>query len=204
MRYLAQHPCHASIGICTSLPDPGDMDPGVPPDWAGYAVWYQEAVALMLRQLAPAQSLVLFQTDRKQGGVWHSKVVLATLAAESAGCRLLWHKVVCNRRPGATDLHRPGYSHLLAYSAKGKPGPATPDVILPSGRLYRNGMPVAAAQAAVAHLARTATTVLDPFCGYGTVLAAANVAGLGALGVDQDPAMVDRAKAATLEGVKHG
>jgi tRNA G10 N-methylase Trm11 len=43
----------------------------------------------------------------------------------------------------------------------------------------------AACDAAIAFIASTgATTVVDPFCGQGTALAAANTAGLSAIGVE--------------------
>jgi hypothetical protein len=43
------------------------------------------------------------------------------------------------------------------------------------------------------------TKVVDPFCGLGTILAAANALGLDAEGVDLSPQKCDRAARLTLE-----
>jgi tRNA G10 N-methylase Trm11 len=48
--------------------------------------------------------------------------------------------------------------------------------------------------------AETSTrTVVDPFCGWGTVLAVANALGLDAVGVDIAPRMCGRARKLRIE-----
>jgi SAM-dependent methyltransferase len=42
-------------------------------------------------------------------------------------------------------------------------------------------------------------TIVDPFCGYGTVLAVANALGLDAVGVDLSARMCKKARALTVE-----
>jgi hypothetical protein len=42
-------------------------------------------------------------------------------------------------------------------------------------------------------------TVVDPFCGFGTVLAVANALGLNAVGVDLSERMCRRARSLTIE-----
>jgi hypothetical protein len=44
----------------------------------------------------------------------------------------------------------------------------------------------------------TTRTVVDPFCGYGTVLAVANALGLGAVGVDLSAKMCRKARTLTI------
>lgn len=191
-------PRHPGVGaVVTSLPDAHEL--GWPLDQ--WAPWFAAAARACLRAAAPGAGCVFYQTDRKAAGRLHSKAgVLLRVAAEE-GAGLLWHKIVLRRGVGATDLHRPGYSHLLAFSRGGKPGPATPDV-LESGRLvYPDAMGAAAALVAVRFALRAARTVCDPFCGWGTVLAAAESLGgdaVDAVGVDIDPAQCDRARRLTL------
>lgn len=173
----------AAEAIITSLPDAAEM--GMPlPEWAA---WFAVAATACMRATQPGGPCIFYQTDRRAGGQTYSKPYLLLQAADHLGLRLLWHKIVLRRAPGATDLHRPTYSHMLAFSRAGAPGPATPDVIEGGGRVYADGMALMAARVAVAHAARTAGMVTDPFCGRGTVLAVANAAGLPALGVDIDP-----------------
>jgi tRNA G10 N-methylase Trm11 len=45
----------------------------------------------------------------------------------------------------------------------------------------------------------TTSTIVDPFCGYGTVLAVANAIGLDAVGVDLSTRMVRRARSLTID-----
>jgi tRNA G10 N-methylase Trm11 len=45
----------------------------------------------------------------------------------------------------------------------------------------------------------TTRTVVDPFCGWGTVLAVANALGLDAVGVDIAPRMCGRARKLRIE-----
>ena len=45
----------------------------------------------------------------------------------------------------------------------------------------------------------TTRTVVDPFCGWGTVLAVANALGLDAVGVDIAPRMCRRARKLQIE-----
>lgn len=191
LHWMPQQRPKPGWGVVTSLPDAQEI--GIT-DWEMYEAWFVEAAGMVCKLVHPGQPVLFFQTDRKSNGHWRSKATLCHQAAADAGLRCLWHKVVLRRQAGAVDLHRPGYSHLLAYSKEGKPGPATPDVLLPSGSLYKNGMPVAAALRAAAHLSRTCATLVDPFCGFGTTLAAAWAYDMDCLGVDLDPMMVERAK----------
>jgi len=91
-------------------------------------------------------------------------------------------------------LRRPGYSHLLAFSRSGRPGAASPDVIEPGRMIYPNAIGLHAAFVAVRFAASAASTIIDPFCGRGTVLAVAEVLGYRAIGVDIDSRQVDAAR----------
>jgi len=93
------------------------------------------------------------------------------------------------------DQLRPTFSHLVAYSISALHGERTTDVLAPSPSFYANGMPWAAARTAVDYaVAQGAECIVDPFCGYGTVLAAADEVGVESIGVDIDPRMAERAR----------
>jgi hypothetical protein len=66
------------------------------------------------------------------------------------------------------------------------PGASTPDVLPALGAMSWSRAMGAAACDAVARFVASlgATTVVDPFCGHGSMLAAANAHGLRAVGVE--------------------
>ena len=194
-------PTWREIGaIVTSLPDADEI--GMPV--RDYRDWFVDAASLCLRATARNAATVFFQTDRRANGEILSKSRLLMVAAATCvpGTRLLWHKIVLRRPPGALDLYRPTYSHLIAFSQEARVGLATPDVIPPSAKLYDNAIPLLAAKAAVMFALRHTNTIVDPFCGHGTVLAVAESYGARrAIGIDIDPAQCARAQHAILQGI---
>lgn len=176
--------------VVTGLPDAAEI--GWPVE--RYLPWFRNAARLAMLAATPAAPAVFCQTDRKADGQWHSKAALLFQASGEAGLRCLWHKIVLRRATGATDLHRPGYSHVIAFSREGRPGAATPDVLGVGKTVYSNGMPLNVALAAVRFAAQSSDTICDPFCGRGTTLAVAEALGLRAVGVDIDPAQCAAAR----------
>jgi hypothetical protein len=181
--------------VVTSLPDADEIGRSLP-EWRA---WFSEAAELCFGITEPAAATVFYQTDRKAEGQTHSKAALVLAAADRAGSRLLWHKIALRRAPGAVDLHRPGYTHLIAFSRNGRPGAATPDVFDAGPRLYPNGMGIKAARLAVSFAGQGSRMILDPFCGRGTIPAVADALGLDAIGVDIDPAQCEAAGRLRLE-----
>lgn len=186
--WLAAHPRLGSI--VTSLPDADEIGAALP-EWAR---WFRQAVALCVGATQDVAPAIFYQTDRKADGQLYSKAALVFAGATAAGAHVLWHKIVLRREPGAVDLHRPGYTHLIAVSRGGKPGTASPDVLSRGRMLYPNAMGLAAALFAVRFAGRAARVVCDPFCGRGTVPAVADALGLRAIGVDIDPAQISAAQ----------
>lgn len=179
--------------VCTSLPDAAEL--GMPLD--EWAVWFVAAATLCLDATPPAGLTAFYQTDRKGEGRWTSKAGLLI----GTGRRLLWHKVVLRRDPGATDLFRPGYSHLLAFSEQGRPGKATPDVLAPSRALSPNGMPVAAARMLAGYARGFGDSLVDPFCGPAPLLAVAEWRGFDRItGIEIDPGIAAAARRLVLPG----
>lgn len=181
--------------IFTSIPDASEI--GVP--LKDYEEWFGTAADLCFNYSGGRPS-VFFQTDRKGQGVWLSKARWLMEWAERRKIRLLAHKIVLRRSVGATDLHRPGYSHLLMFGGdKVKPGKASPDVLQQGPTLYDNGIPFNAVLVGLNFIAKQALLppmpVIDPFCGRGTIPYLAEAVGLNSIGVDIDESQVKLASA---------
>ena len=176
-------PTHA---IVTSLPDASELPALSPEAWRA---WFVDAAARCCAAVAPTAVAVFYQTDVLRDGRWVDKGHLVGEGAARAGLACLFHKIVCRTTPGTPTFGRPGFAHLLAFSRdlRVPPALATPDVLPALGEMsWSKAMGTAACEAAVAFLARATAcrTVVDPFCGLGTVLAVANARGLDAVGVE--------------------
>jgi hypothetical protein len=183
--------------IVTSLPDHSELPAlGV----AGWRDWFIATVALACRAVADDAVAVFFQTDVKYDGRWIDKGHLVLCGAEAAGSHLLWHKIVCRVAPGTVTFGRPAYAHLICASRERRlpPGASTADVLPALGAMsWSRAMGRAACDAAVRFVASAGgRTVVDPFCGLGSVLAAANAHGLSAIGVELSRRRARRARSA--------
>jgi hypothetical protein len=183
--------------LVTSLPDHSELPAlGV----AGWRTWFIDTVALACRALADDAVGVFFQTDVKHDGRWIDKGHLVMCGADAAGSHVLWHKVVCRVPPGAITFGRPAYAHLICLSRTRRlaAGASTADVIPELGSMsWSRAMGSAACEAAIRFVASTgARVVVDPFCGQGSALAAANAHGLDAIGVELSRRRARRARSA--------
>ena len=184
-------------GACavTSLPDVSEFRIAL----ADWRTWFLRAVQLVVRSVSDESAAIFFQSDIKRDGRWIDKGALVVRAAEDAGAQVLFHKVVCRREPGLLTLGRPGYTHFIAVSrAMTCPDSLPiPDIVVDAGRLpWVRAMGIRAAAHAV-RFARDqvrATTIFDPFCGVGTVLAVANALGLDGLGVEKSKKRCEQAR----------
>lgn len=184
----------------TSLPDLSEF-PGMSlNDWKN---WFQSAAELIFSRCPDDGVAIFYQTDIKVGGSWVDKGFLCQKAAEKSGVELISHKIVCRVPPGMTTFGRPAYSHLLCFSRSVRPESSVsfPDVLPEPGAVtWVRGMGVKACQLACRMVVRyTATrTIVDPFCGHGSVLSVANQMGLDAVGVDLSFKRVRKARALNL------
>lgn len=183
--WLRDQPTLAGCSIVTSLPDVSEV--GLPLD--RWKTWFVDAARLCITKVPDDGVAIFFQTDIKKAGAWVDKGQLVAEAAAREGVRLLWHKIVCRRPPGTVTFGRPAYSHLLCFS-RALPldlSRATADVIAdPGTSTWTRGMGHLVCRTVCAFV-RDCTptqTVVDPFCGQGMVLAAANALGLNAVGVE--------------------
>jgi hypothetical protein len=174
-------------GACavTSLPDVSEVGKALPV----WREWFLGAVRLVVDSVADESAALFFQSDIKHDGVWIDKGAMVIRAAEDAGGRVLFHKIVCRRPPGMLTYGRPGFTHLIAVSRAMKCPDILPipDIITDAGRApWIRAMGVRAAAHAVRFAKDQvgAKCVFDPFCGVGTVLAVANAYGLDAVGIE--------------------
>jgi len=184
--------------VFTSLPDHSELPSlGV----AAWRAWFIDTVALACRAIGDDAVAVFYQTDVKHDGRWIDKGHLVMLGADAAGSALLWHKIVCRVPPGTTTFGRPAYAHLVCVSRERRlaASASTPDVLPALGTMsWSRAMGSAACEAAIRFIASTgARTVVDPFCGQGSALAAANAHGLDAIGVELSRRRAARARIAT-------
>ncbi len=176
-------PDHA---VVTSLPDHSEV-PLM--GFEGWRRWFIDVAELACRQVADDAVAVFYQTDVKHDGRWIDKAYLVSRGAEAAGSATLWHKVVCRVPPGSISFGRPAYTHILCFSRSLRlaPGQSSPDVLPRLGEMpWSRAMGADACDAVCSFLlAHTACrTVVDPFCGLGTVLAVANRRGMDGVGVE--------------------
>jgi hypothetical protein len=186
--------------VVTSLPDVSEL-PSL--DLDGWRRWFDEAATLVLQSVPAEGAAIFFQSDVRHAGLWVDKGAMVARAAERAGMNALFHKIVCRKPPGTLTHGRASYSHLLGFARALRPTlrHATPDV-LPDGGFQPGAKSMgvlACVDACRFVLTETATrTIVDPFCGWGTVLAVANAMGLDAVGVDLSARMCKRARRLTV------
>lgn len=188
-------------GACavTSVPDVSEIGRTLPV----WRTWFLNAVRLVVDAVPDDSAALFFQSDIKRDGVWIDKGALVIRAAEDAGARVLFHKIVCRRPPGMLTHGRPGFTHLIAVSRKMQCPDILliPDVIADAGRsLWIRAMGVRAAAHAV-RFARDqvgAKLIFDPFCGVGTIPAVANALGLDAIGVELSKKRCEQSREQTV------
>ena len=184
--WLAENPAASGMSVVTSLPDVSEL-PALGFD--GWRTWFVGAVQAVLRWIPEDGVAMFYQSDVRRRGAWLDKSYLVLRAADELGAQLVFHKIVCRKPPGTPSNGRASYSHLVCLSKHQRPAPraTSPDVLADAGFMpWSKAMGERACELCCRFLLdETSTrTVVDPFCGRGTVLAVANALGLSALGVD--------------------
>jgi hypothetical protein len=193
--WLGEHAPLAGCSVVTSLPDISEL-PAL--GFAKWREWFVAAAGLVVRSIAPGAMAVFFQSDVLHGGLWVDKAALVTDGASAEGAELLGHKIVCRKPPGSASFGRASYAHLLSFGREVKPARSHARVdVLPDGgdRPGAKSMGILACRdACMDVIGMTSTrTIVDPFCGFGTVLAVANALGLHSIGVDISARMCRKA-----------
>ncbi len=185
LAWLAANPAAPNTSVVTSLPDISEL-PGATLD--SWRTWFVDAAARVMTWVPPESVAIFYQSDVLHGGAWIDKGYLVQRAAEREGATLLWHSIVCRAKAGTVSRGRPKYSHMLCFTRGAHVSTArVADVHESAGFMpWSRAMGVKACRVACAYL-RDATitrTVVDPFCGRGTVLAIANEMGFDTVGVE--------------------
>jgi hypothetical protein len=196
LAWLARQGRLSSSSIVTSLPDYSELPQLGFPAWRA---WFEDAALAVMNSVPDEGVAIFFQSDVRRAGLWVDKGAMVARAAERASVHLLFHRIVCRKPAGSLTFGRASYSHLLGFARAPRPprGRATADVLPDAGFVPgRKAMGVrACAEACHFILQETPTrTVVDPFCGWGTVLAVANALGMDAVGVDLSARMCRRAR----------
>lgn len=183
--WLKQAALTQDAAIVTSLPDSSELRGDVD----AWTVWFTETARLICNTVADDAVAVFFQTDVKREGRWVDKAFLIQLGAQQSGTHLLWHKIVCRAPAGVITRGRPAYAHLLCFSRNLQldNARATADVLPRLGEMtWPRAMGIAACETTAQFLLDNTgcRTVIDPFCGVGSMLAVANAYGLDAVGVE--------------------
>ena len=193
--WLAARESLGGASVVTSLPDASETSMARD-DWGR---WYEDTVALLLAKVAPGAVAMFYQTDVRADGLWVDKAAPCLRASALTGVALAFHKVVCRAPPGTPRAGLAGFAHLLCFSRDVREDPKrpTPDVLPHAGRTtWTRGMGLDACLFACRWIAEhTPTrTIVDPFCGHGSVLAVANALGLDAVGVELGAKRARRAR----------
>jgi hypothetical protein len=172
--------------VITSLPDVSELPAATLDSWR---TWFVSAARSVIRWVPATNVSIFYQSDIRFRGLWVDKGYLVMRAAEEEGASVLWHKIVCRKPAGTLGVGRPTYSHMIALSRTPRPPSAKPgpDVLPDAGLMaWSRAMGVTACEVACRYLAdETETrTIVDPFCGRGTVLAVANRMGFDSIGID--------------------
>ena len=183
-----------------SMPDISEF-PGC--SLADWKKWFIDTARLILSATPDNGLTIFYQTDIKHEGVWIDKSYLCQQAAAGLGRELLWHKIACRIKPGTSTAGRPTYSHILCFSKTVRLDPrwSSADVLPDLGeKVWERGMGIHACTMIANYIANytNSTTVVNPFCGQGSMLAAANKAGLSAIGIERGKKRADAARVLTI------
>lgn len=183
--WMSTNEAESGSSVVTSLPDVSELTL----DFEGWRLWFIGAARHVIRWIPRDCVAIFYQSDIRMRGVWVDKSYLVMRAMEEEGASLVWHKIVCRKPPGTIALGRPSYSHMLCVSREPRelPKKPGPDVLPDAGFApWSRAMGVLACRVACRWLREETNTrtVVDPFCGRGTVLAVANAMGFDAIGVD--------------------
>ncbi len=179
-----------------SLPDISEF-PGY--SLEKWSEWFTATAKLILIKTPPEGVSFFFQSDIKQDGYWVDKSFLVQKAAQDLGRKMLFHKIVCRYPAGTITMGRPSYSHVLAFTEIVKPdfGKWTADVLPDTGeKTWVRGMGLDVSMM-IAQFVKDQTqtrTIVNPFCGQGSMLAAANFHGLSAVGIERSSKRAEAAR----------
>jgi hypothetical protein len=198
--WLKENGPFPGAAFISSLPDYSEFPMLSLEEWKQ---WFIQAAGAILTAAADDSVVIFYQRDAKLNGEWIDKGFLCQQAALASGHNLLWHKIVCRAPAGNITFGKPAYSHLLCFSKKIRVGleSSTPDILAQAGKVtWARGMGVEACKLACKFIKKhtNCTTIIDPFCGHGTVLAVADSLGFSTIGVELSRKRAEKARSLTM------
>jgi hypothetical protein len=197
---LSQEKC-TGASLVASMPDISEFGNFSLLEWKK---WFTDTAELIMSRCPDDGVCIFYQSDIKYEGVWVDKAYLVQKAAENVGLEQLWHKVVCRVAPGIATFGKPAYSHILCFSKDLRlhdMSKSTPDVIGELGdKTWVRGMGLENCLMIAKFIAKEtkSTKIVHPFCGEGSILAAANFVGLEAFGIERSPKRAEKARTLTI------
>lgn len=196
VEWLHTYDLRTTSSFLGSLPDISEFPKLTLEEWKD---WFMMVAGLILEKTSPEGVTFFFQSDIKHEGLWVDKSFLIQKEAERLGHKLLFHKIFCRAVPGTIMFGRPAYSHMLCFSRTVVPdlGKSTPDVIPDLGeKTWVRGMGLEASLFAARFVLKhtTTRTLVNPFCGEGSVVAAANFLGLNSIGIERSSKRAEKAR----------
>jgi len=169
--------------IITSIPDMDEINLSL----SEYKQWVKTTAYNLMGSLDNDGIIFFYQTNRIYNGTIIDKKCLLTGIFIENGFNLILSKIVLRQKPETTNIFRPTYTNLFAFSKRGKLTKRTPDVFPIGQMLYKNAMGMNACQLCIDYVKDITDTIIDPFCGQGSVLKVAWDNGFNVIGVDIDP-----------------
>ena len=196
LEWLGSQPVLDGCSLLASMPDISEFPGYTLSQWKE---WFTSTAELILSKTDALGVTIFYQSDIKVDGHWVDKGYLCQKAAEKQGHELLWHKIICRYPAGTATFGRPSYSHMLCFSKnlKADVAKSTADVIPDIGdKTWQRGMGLEACLIAAKFIANETQTktLVNPFCGEGSMLAAANSIGLNAVGLERSPKRAEKAR----------
>lgn len=196
IEWLTKYEDQGGVSFLGSLPDFSEFPDLSLGQWKN---WFYSTSSLILSKTSPEGVSIFFQSDIKHEGLWIDKSFIIQKAAEELGHHLLWHKIFCRAPAGTVMFGRPAYSHMICFSKTVVPdlSKSTADVFPDLGdKTWVRGMGLEASLFAAFFVKKHTTSkiLINPFCGEGSVLAAANYVGLDAIGIERSNKRAEKAK----------
>ena len=169
--------------VITSPPDAEEVNKSIE-DWRE---WFLMAVELCFTATKKDTPTIFYVTDRKHNSEVISKPEIIFQAARNLKRKLMFHKIALRKPVNSVELHRPSYTHLLAFNTINKAYPTNiqgADVFERGKVIYKNAMGLSAAITSVKYAKLFTDTIINPFCGSGTVLAVAETYGVNSIGIE--------------------